>query len=301
MPAYNVEKYIEASIRSVLNQTYRNWELIIVDDGSTDLTSQIVKKFEGLDKRIKYIFQNNSKQAIARNNGVHNAEGEILAFLDADDLWLPQKLEISMAFFDCNKFDLLFTDAYYAETKEIVILSTELKKMNVLEMEYYGKEGIAAFIEFNKIPILTVLVKKNVIEQVGFFDEECVPAEDYDMWLRLLKNKCIFKSISSPLSIYRLQENSSSSSDRLSTNSVLKSIIKNFNNVELDEMNVSPFIKNWIKRWIRIYLTKDNIPQLKKMLKHFKYQNLTIRISFLMCYFINFDYFKRLILKTISN
>lgn len=301
MPAYNVEKYIEASITSVLNQTYRNWELIIIDDGSTDLTSQIVKKFEGLDKRIKYIFQNNAKQATARNNGVHNATGEILAFLDADDIWLPQKLEISMEFFDCNKYDLLFTDAYYAETKEIDVFNAKLKKMNVLEMEYYGKEGITAFVELNRIPMLTVLVKKRAVIKAGFFDIKFEVAEDYDLWLRLLKNKCIFKSISSPLSIYRMLENSSSSTDRLATEGVLKSLIKNFNNVELDEMNVSPLIKNWIRRWIRIYLTKDNVPELKKMLKHFKYQKLTIRISFLICYFINFEYFKRLIIKTISN
>lgn len=301
MPAYNVEKYIEASIKSVLNQTYRNWELIIVDDGSTDLTSQKVKQFEGLDKRIKYIFQNNAKQATARNNGIHNAKGEILAFLDADDLWLPQKLEISVAFFECNKYDLLFTDAYYSDTKEIDIIHTELKKMNVLEKEYYDKEGIIAFIESNKIPMLTVLIKKSVVIKAGFFDIKFEVAEDYDLWLRLLKNKCIFKSISSPLSIYRMQENSSSSMDRLATEGVLKSLIKNFNNVELDEMNVSPLIKNWIRRWIRLYLTKDNVPELKKILKHFKYQKLTIRISFLICYFINFEYFKRLIIKTISN
>lgn len=299
MPAYNVENYIEASIESVLNQTYNNWELIIIDDGSTDKTAEICKRYADLDDRIIYLYQENSKQAKARNNGIGIAKGDIIAFLDADDLWLPNKLELSLLYFDTNKFDLIFTDAYFGNNSDLEVANQNLKKMNIPESEYFGNNAIADFIKFNRIPILTVLLKKKCVEEVNFFDESCVPAEDYDLWLRLLKKGYKFQSISIPLSIYRVQESSSTSLDRLVTDLVLKSIMKNFDADELQQLDVAPFIKNWIIRWIKLYLTKSNMKQFKMMLNHFKYKKLTVRISVMLGYLVSFNIFKRLILKVI--
>lgn len=299
MPAYNVENYIEASIESVLNQTYINWELIIIDDGSVDKTASICKKFTDLDSRIIYIYQNNTKQAKARNNGINIAKGEILAFLDADDLWLPKKLELSLLHFNSGDFDLIFTDAYYSADEQINISDPELERMGVPTKEYFGTDGIIAFIELNRIPMLTVLVKKTLVEKADFFDEEWILAEDYDLWLRLLKNKCVFKSVSLPLSVYRTQGNSSTASDRLATEAVLKSLMKNFNADDIMKLSASTFVKSWIRRWISLYLTTSNINQLKMMLNHFKYENLKVRRVFLLYYFIGFHTFKRLILKAI--
>lgn len=300
MPAYNAENYLEASVQSVLNQTYINWELIIIDDGSKDCTSQIAQKYKNIDKRIHYIYQINSKQAVARNNGIKHAKGEILAFLDSDDLWLPQKLEISLKYFDLNKQDLIFTDAYYCSDQVINVLDKNYNKMDILDEEYSYENGIVAFIKGNRIPMLTVLVKKDVIEEAGLFDEKFTLAEDYDMWLRLLKNNCVFKAISLPLSIYRIHQNSSSSSDRLAIDSVLKSIMKNFNADELKKMNLDPFIKIWIKRWMSDYLTTNNIYLLKRILVHFDYIGVTYTVVFGLQNYIGFKNFKRLILKRIG-
>lgn len=299
MPAYNAGNYIEASIKSVLNQTYKNWELLIIDDGSTDNTGIICKKYIDQDQRIKYIYQENAKQATARNNGIQNADGEILAFLDSDDLWLPNKLEVSLQHFDLDSFDLFFTDSYVSDKYIIDVFDSEMNNMGIPQKIYFGSEGIAAFIEVNQIPALTVLVKKSAVEQVNFFDKNCVPSEDYDLWLRLLKNNYKFKSISTPLSVYRLHSESSSSADRFVTDMVLKTIMKNFNSAELRNMGVMHSVRKWILRWIQIYLTNSNSRELKIMLDYFGYKNVMINLSFFLRHFVGLNKFKFLLSKSI--
>src|SRR2546423_988247 len=91
VPAYNAEKYLEETIQSVIAQTYPNWQLVIVDDGSTDNTAEIVKSWALRDKRIFYYYQTNQRMASARNNGIRRATGKYIAFLDADNIFLPNK------------------------------------------------------------------------------------------------------------------------------------------------------------------------------------------------------------------
>ena len=93
MPAYNVEEYIEKSIDSVLQQTYTNWELIIINDGSMDNTKKIVENYLHIDMRIIYLEQENKGVSVARNKGIDSAKGKYIAFLDADDLWTKDALE----------------------------------------------------------------------------------------------------------------------------------------------------------------------------------------------------------------
>ena len=105
MPAYNAEKYIEEAIESVLKQTYRNWELIIVNDCSIDATEQIVKKYQEQDERIKFhSLTENHGVANARNTALQNAVGRYIAFLDSDDMWLPEKLEKQIGFMKINNY-----------------------------------------------------------------------------------------------------------------------------------------------------------------------------------------------------
>src|SRR5205809_3501840 len=96
MPAYNAGKFITESIESVIAQTYAYWELLIVDDGSTDNTKNVIQNFSEKDKKIRYFFQANGKQGKARNMALSYASGNYIAFLDADDIWLPQKLEVQV-------------------------------------------------------------------------------------------------------------------------------------------------------------------------------------------------------------
>ena len=116
MPSYNTANYIGESINSVINQTYKNWELIIVDDCSTDNTDEIVKKFLN-DKRIKYFRNNkNSGAAISRNKALREAKGKWIAFLDSDDLWVPEKLEKQVNFMEKNNHSFSYT--FYEEVDE---------------------------------------------------------------------------------------------------------------------------------------------------------------------------------------
>ena len=110
MPAYNTEKFIGESIQSVIDQTYANWELLVVDDGSTDKTADIIRAFAAQDNRVKYLFQQNGRQAKARNTAIEHSQGTLIAFLDADDLWLPEKLERQLQAFEATNADVVYSN-----------------------------------------------------------------------------------------------------------------------------------------------------------------------------------------------
>lgn len=214
MPAYNAENYIEASIKSVLDQTYLKWELIIVDDGSTDNTAKIVKELLDKDIRIQYYYQENGKQGKARNFGISKSNGVYLAFLDADDLWLPEKLEIQIEEIQEKKVDLVFSDSYVFNNDEAFDIS---KKMNIPSEVFYDKTSVKLFLKGNRIPILTVLVKREKVIYVGGFSEELdiQNVEDYHLWLKLLISKCVFYSSNYILTKYRVHANSATSADKI--------------------------------------------------------------------------------------
>ncbi|HJS22787.1 MAG TPA: glycosyltransferase family A protein [Pyrinomonadaceae bacterium] len=119
MPAHNAEKYIAASIESVLAQTYSNWELIVVDDGSTDSTATVVQEFVKRDPRIKYKFQENGRLGKARNTAIRNSTGPLIAFLDSDDLWMPGKLEAQRWAMTENNADIVYSNCYVFKNENI--------------------------------------------------------------------------------------------------------------------------------------------------------------------------------------
>jgi len=213
MPAYNASKYIRQAINSVIQQTYSEWELIIVDDGSIDSTSEIVKEYLFVDKRISYFYQENSKQGKARNLAISKAKGDYLAFLDSDDLWLPRKLEEQLQQIKDKKVDLVFSDSY------IIRDAYESKKnirMNIPNGVFYAKDDLNSFLEVNKIPILTVLVKKEKVVDVGGFSEvlDIQNVEDYHLWLKLLMTNCAFYSSGNVLAEYRIHNHAATANDK---------------------------------------------------------------------------------------
>ena len=248
MPAYNASAFIADSIDSVLAQTYRNWELIVIDDGSTDSTPDIVKQKACHDVRLKYLYQDNGRQAKARNLGLMHAKGEFIAFLDADDLWLDNKLEIMVNEFGVGNQDLLFSDSYIFESSfSINDASLHHERMGVVAGEYYGYNGLSDFLEINRIPVLTVIAKSDVIKKF-IFNEDMTPAEDYDLWLRMLVSGCRLRAIPLPLAAYRLHQASSTSSDRLATDTVIRIIYKlkcsNSNN------SIKKLIDHKLRKWL---------------------------------------------------
>ncbi len=224
MPAYNAAKFIKESIESVINQTYQKWELLIVDDGSTDDTRIIVSKYLH-DKRIKYIFQNNNGQASARNNGIKNTNAEYIAFLDSDDKWESDKLSKQMLYFENNNnIDLVFGPSYIINSKGERLNS----KMSPENGIHSGKPLINKLILGTFfIPILTVMVKKNVLIKSALFNEteKIKNAEDFDLWLRIADKGYIMMCISETLSNYRIHENQSTSLDTAATFQVIESLL----------------------------------------------------------------------------
>jgi len=205
IPAYNAQQYITESIESVIAQTYKNWELIIVDDNSTDHTSSIIKEFTLKDSRIKYLHQDRGRQGKARNKAIKNSSGDYIAFLDADDVWEKTKLEVQVDIIE-NKSNIsvLFSQGYS------LLADGTTTNMDVKVQEWSFQKDIDLFIAENQIPILSLLVKKQALIDVNYFSEDPAiqNAEDYHLWIKLLK-QATFLSIPNRLFYYRIHEQQS--------------------------------------------------------------------------------------------
>lgn len=206
MPAYNAEHFISESIRSVMNQTYGHWELIIVDDGSTDATADKVHALKATEARIHYVFQKNAGQGEARNKALRESKGDYIAFLDSDDLWVMDKLSTQVAMMQNNHhIDLVFGSALAFQGS----IDNTLQPLNHNNSHtYHGHSAIRQFLKGNKIPILTVLVKREVMEAVGHFDgaRHLQNVEDSHLWLKLLLSNYTLKSSPEVLAYYRIHE-----------------------------------------------------------------------------------------------
>lgn len=181
IPTYNRAHMVGRAIQSVLNQTYQDFELIIVDDASTDNTEEVAKSFN--DERLQYIrHEKNSGSSVApRNTGIELARGEYIAFLDSDDEWLPQKLEKQMDKFNSVSPDVGLVYCGYAgvnrETGEALREYTPNGRGEVFKL----------MVERNLLGSLTVLIRKECFQKAGVFDTEFLSSQDWDMWIRISK------------------------------------------------------------------------------------------------------------------
>jgi teichuronic acid biosynthesis glycosyltransferase TuaG len=202
MPAYNAEKYIAASIESVLAQTFSDWELIVVDDGSTDSTATVVQEFATSDPRVRYIFQENGRLGKARNTGISNSTGRLIAFLDSDDLWLPTKLEVQTRAMAENNADVVYSKSYVFCDENI---DDETQTLPSSAGKFSGPDFFDSLIRYPQIPVLTVLLKRSALDRVGLFEEGKAyhGCEDYDLWLRLARAGLVFYGMPDVLARYR--------------------------------------------------------------------------------------------------
>lgn len=197
MAVYNGEKYIQEAIESVLNQTYKDIELVVVDDGSNDNTRKIVEKY----KDVIYIYQENKGQGSARNLGIEVSKGEYLAFLDSDDLYAPDKIEKQLKILlKNNNIDVVYND--------LKVVDEKLNYLNILKSEgiYEKREDLLANIIYRQViqgPICMMLRRK-CIEDIKW-SEELIYAVDYEYVIKLAF-KYNFKYLEEPLYIYRRHE-----------------------------------------------------------------------------------------------
>ncbi|MBE9038750.1 glycosyltransferase [aff. Roholtiella sp. LEGE 12411] len=202
IPAYNSEKTIKTTIESVLNQTFADFELIIVNDGSQDSTLDIIAKFQ--DSRIKVLSFNNSGGNVSRNRGLNYAVGEFISFLDADDIWTADKLEIQLKALQENPQAAVaysWTD-YINENGAFVVSGRHVN----LNGDVYEELLLTNFLENGSNP----LIRREALIELGGFDKSLSAAQDWDMWLRLAY-KFDFVCIPSVQILYRISANSVSS------------------------------------------------------------------------------------------
>jgi len=213
IPTYNCARYISDAIDSVINQTYKNIEIIIIDDGSTDDTKIVLEKY---NKKIKYIYQQvNKGPASPRNEGIKISKGEYVAFLDADDLWEKEKLEKSIVFMDKNNFDWICT-ALKKTTMEGELLDERKINQNAygynsLTGELYDIEkGVFSFSMSLPLYPVTMVIKRICFEKVGLLDESLWTCDDTDLCLRFQEFGFKGGFLNQALSIYRFHSDSTS-------------------------------------------------------------------------------------------
>jgi len=211
VPTYNRGHLIDRTIKSVLKQTYSNFELIIVDDASKDNTSEVIANYS--DKRIKYIqLEENSKGTKPRNVGILESKGEYIALLDSDDEWLPTKLERQLKFIEkYNGIDFLcFTDVIFRKDDEEIVSKNEKIDESTNIFDYI-------LLNDNCVQTSTYMFPSDLGKKV-LFGANIRKHQDWDFCLRLLKQGTKFIFLSEPLSIYYVDKRE----DRIATNSKYK-------------------------------------------------------------------------------
>lgn len=199
IPTYNRAQFLYDAITSVLNQTYQDFEILVIDDCSQDNTQEIVNSFH--DTRIKYIrHEKNKGEAGSRNTGIRSSSAEYIAFLDDDDEWLPEKLKLQVNLLENSqsKVGCIYTGYWVVDkTKEKILDKRIPQKRGYIHYDLFIQNHI-------RIPS-TVILKRECFEKVSLFDETLTFRTDYDMWIRLSK-EFNFDYIKEPLVKYRYHE-----------------------------------------------------------------------------------------------
>jgi len=208
IPTYNHANYLRKALQSVLDQTYKNWEAIVIDNHSTDDTKKVINKFN--DPRIRYLkIHNYGVIAKSRNAGILSAKGEWVAFLDSDDWWTNDKLQTCMEYSN-NHTDLIYHDLEIISIKrrffrKKIIKTRKLKKPVLIDLLING----------NAITNSSVIVRKQMLEKIGLIDEskDLIAAEDYNAWLRISNLTNQFLYLPKKLGYYFIHDQGMSQKD----------------------------------------------------------------------------------------
>ncbi|MCL4182498.1 MAG: glycosyltransferase [Burkholderiaceae bacterium] len=207
IPTYNCGRFLDAAIRSVRAQSYRDVEIIVVDDGSTDDTRQVLERWANT---IVTIRQENRGLPAARNTAIAVATGEFCAYLDADDLWLPHRLERGVAFLDAHPECGLVHGDFHVIDESGAQLFEEFNRRE--QRRIMRGRCLHELLRFSTICVPTVLERRACVVEAGGFDERLRYAEDYQHWIRVALNGHAFGYLEEPLALYRWRDESLSRS-----------------------------------------------------------------------------------------
>jgi len=200
IPAYNADPWIAETLDSVLEQTFRDFEVIVVDDGSTDQTPELAASY---GDQIRYLHKENGGTPSARNAGIRAARGSYIAFVDADDLWRPEKLEIQMQLFhDDPDLAWVYSSAILFEEQ----VNQLLYRVNQ-GMKMYAGDILRPLLLSSFICSATPVIRRDVFDTVGYFEESFPHSDEWDMWLRIAA-KYEVGFVDQPLAKHRIHANS---------------------------------------------------------------------------------------------
>lgn len=228
IPTYNRAHYICEAIDSALAQTYKNIEIIVVDDGSTDNTKDIIHQL--YNSKVTYILQKNAGPSSARNNGIKHSKGDLIAFLDSDDVWLPEKLEKQVKLIDqSHDIGLVACGIYKIDSDKNIVGNP------VINRNYNSKRSFLKELMIHNIITgggSNSLIRRECFERVGLFDENLWIGEDWNLWLRIAKQYEV-RFVEEPLIKYRIHGNNLHKDLTKAEDSMKKNVLRNTNKYQL--------------------------------------------------------------------
>jgi len=276
IPSYNSAGFVREAVDSALSQTYKNIEIVIVDDGSTDGTKKILEPYIKSGK-IKYIYQANKGLSGARNAGIRNSTGDYVALLDADDIFLPKKIEEQVAYLESHSdCDVSYCDLYHFWDGH----PDELMKLNYAY--YSGRDVFPKLLERSFIAPVTVVFRKNVFEKYGYFDEAIKQyAEDFEFWLRLSyrgANICFLPKILAKLRLRRegnIQSNQPKM--KLTALGVVENLYRDMSPSERERYNMGSYLRAYGAKTALAYLMAGDKKSALKFLEHNRLLRFVVR------------------------
>lgn len=244
IPIYNAEKYLENAIKSVINQTYTKWELLLVDDGSTDHSLNIAKKYEKFDSRIRVIHDGKNKKLPSRlNQIIHESKYDFIARMDADDVMHPQRLEKQIEILNQENYDLISSSYYTIDSQNNVVSSRIIEKEKLI---------IDDFLDGNYYILHPSILARKQWYLENSYDPKFDRAEDYELWFRsIIKDKLNIKILKEPLMFYR-EEGSVSKNKQLLSYKATDTML---NKYKLD-LGSADFLKAKLRNYLKIFIFK---------------------------------------------
>jgi GT2 family glycosyltransferase len=197
MSVHNEERYVSKAIRSILEQTFDDFEFIIIDDDSTDGTTEILSNYQQKDARIR-VLRHQSKKGLAQslNEGIRIAQGRYIARMDADDISLPTRLEKQVAFLDMHpEVGLVGTLCYEVDENDVIVRRWSLPSST--------SDVRKALLDLNPLVHTSVMIRKEVFAEIGYYDETLQYSQDYELWLRIAR-KYEIANLPEPLVMLRV-------------------------------------------------------------------------------------------------
>ena len=221
-PCYNAGVTIINTIESVIAQTYTDWEMLIVDDSSSDNSADVIKEYASKDSRIKYLRTEkpSGSPALPRNIGIENAVGKYIAFFDADDVWLPDKLQWQVDFLEKNGYDLVYL--FYEKMNWDGVRNNRVVRTR-------KKSIYKSLLKSNSIPCLTSIVKREAIGETRF---KQISQEDFCFWLDILKKGYIAHNLCEVTALYR-EAKTSRSANKFNMFKGYWNVIRNHQHIKL--------------------------------------------------------------------